>query len=166
MGWKCNVPGCKSGYAPLKKELEYPTVEETKISFHKFPIDPDLRQEWLKNIKRDNWEPFPNSHVCSLHFKEDDFQINSKDGNKYRKKPLSWDCDKLVQRRLLPNAVPTVFSNSSSAIRKSSHRKRYKESSDGDFGEDEEMERDNSNELGFFTNGEEYPLPLSTLKVL
>ena len=46
-----------------------PSLEETKISFHKFPTDPELRHEWMKNIKKDNWEPFPNSHVCSLHFR-------------------------------------------------------------------------------------------------
>ena len=127
-----------------------------------------------ENIQRENWEPLLNSHVCSLHFKEEDFQINSKDENKSRKKPLSWDGDKIKQRRLLPDAVPTIFSNSPLRSRKSTMRKSavnisYKEEiADDDcyLNDGQEMEEPPSSEIGFFTNGDNYPLPLSKLKVI
>ena len=174
MGWKCNVPGCRSGYASTKKDDAFALEEAAKISFHRFPTEPDLRLEWLKNIQRKNWEPLLNSHVCSLHFKEEDFQINSKDENKSRKKPLSWNGDKIKQRRLLPDAVPTIFSNSPLRSRKSIMRKsavniNYKEEiadDDGYFNDGQEMQELPSSEVGFFTNEDNYPLPISKLKVI
>ena len=175
MGWKCNVQGCRSGYAPLKHEDVFADQDSAKISFHKFPTDPDLRDEWLKNMQRENWEPLPNSHICSLHFKEEDFQIYSRDENKSRKKPLSWDGDKIKQRKLLPNAIPTIFSNLSSTPYsnmisvKRKHRKAKPKAfvdEDDSWEDSHEMETNElSSQVGFFTNGEEYPLPETSLKV-
>ena len=66
-----------------------------------------IRVLWPENINRDNWEPTINSKICSLHFKEDCFQIESKDSNRHRKDRPAFD--KLKLKKLLPNAVPTIF---------------------------------------------------------
>ena len=71
MGKKCSVPNCKSGYAT--------NTSKTKISFHSFPPDPDLRNVWKINVGRPNWEPTPHSSVCSLHFRESDYKLKSTD---------------------------------------------------------------------------------------
>ena len=71
MGKKCSVPNCKSGYAT--------NTSKTKISFHAFPPDPDLRNVWKINVRRPNWEPTPHSSVCSLHFRESDYKLKSTD---------------------------------------------------------------------------------------
>ena len=69
----------------------------------------DLRIEWLRNIGRQDWEPSPNSSVCSLHFSENDFQIHSKDLKNRKKR--SHSSDQIQKRILLPDAVPSIFSN-------------------------------------------------------
>ena len=71
MGKKCSVPNCKSGYAT--------NTSKTKISFHSFPPDPDLRNVWKINVGRPNWEPGPHTSVCSLHFRESDYKLKSND---------------------------------------------------------------------------------------
>lgn len=41
--------------------------------FHRFPGEPTLRNLWIKSIQRSGvWNP-DRSHVCSTHFKSDDF---------------------------------------------------------------------------------------------
>ena len=40
MGWKCCVPGCKMGYKEGPPNL----------SMHAFPIDPGVRQDWIRAI--------------------------------------------------------------------------------------------------------------------
>ena len=72
MGKRCSVPNCKSGYATATKS-------QTKISFHVFPPDPDLRNEWKINVGKPNWEPSPHSSVCSLHFRDSDYKLKSND---------------------------------------------------------------------------------------
>ena len=42
-------------------------------------MDMPLRNEWKINVGRPNWEPFPHSSVCSLHFKESDYKLKSND---------------------------------------------------------------------------------------
>ena len=66
------MPNCKSGYATATKS-------QTKISFHVFPPDPDLRNEWKINVGKPNWEPSPHSSVCSLHFRDSDYKLKSND---------------------------------------------------------------------------------------
>ena len=99
MGKKCCVPGCKSGYDSNKSESK-------NISSFFFPTDPDLRNEWISKIPRVDWQPTHNSTVCSLHFKENDFQTETRDKNVSRN-PKSRP---LQQRKLLPDAVPSIFS--------------------------------------------------------
>ena len=101
MGRKCCVPKCKSGYASAKPG-------SNKISFFSIPSDPDLKEKWKIRIQRPEWEPTPNSSICSLHFTENDIQINSIDSSSWRKK--SRPNEKLQRLKLFPDAVPSIFS--------------------------------------------------------
>ena len=100
MGWKCCVPKCRSGY-------DSQTLGTSKISFHRFPSDQESKQKWIRNIPRQQWEPNDNSRVCSLHFKEGDFQVESKDKRERQKKARNNET--LAKKVLLPDAVPSVF---------------------------------------------------------
>ncbi|KAH7951339.1 hypothetical protein HPB52_008012 [Rhipicephalus sanguineus] len=83
---QCCVPFCKSTPGP-----------SNNYSFHEFPVT-KVRFEWLRRIARKAngtgnkpWCPSDRSKVCSLHFREEDFRRD------------------LKKRRLLPNAVPSIF---------------------------------------------------------
>lgn len=79
----CCVPHCCSD---SKKKLE-------GVSFHEIPADLELREAWIKVIRRDKWTPCTTSNysrVCSQHFKEADFLEGKR-------------------RRLRKGAVPSVF---------------------------------------------------------
>ncbi|XP_063734613.1 uncharacterized protein LOC134861367 [Eleginops maclovinus] len=47
------------------------------LSFHSFPVDPAVRAEWLRRIRRDNFSPTKHSKVCSRHFKSTDFVVTA-----------------------------------------------------------------------------------------
>ncbi|XP_052464697.1 uncharacterized protein LOC128021486 [Carassius gibelio] len=38
------------------------------ISFHSFPVDAEVRAQWLTKIRRDHFSPTKNTRVCSVHF--------------------------------------------------------------------------------------------------
>uniref|UniRef100_A0A8C1MPU8 THAP domain-containing protein 1 n=1 Tax=Cyprinus carpio TaxID=7962 RepID=A0A8C1MPU8_CYPCA len=38
------------------------------ISFHSFPVDAEVRAQWLTKIRRDHFSPTKTTRVCSLHF--------------------------------------------------------------------------------------------------
>ncbi|KAJ3661786.1 hypothetical protein Zmor_006170 [Zophobas morio] len=46
------------------------------ISFHSFPSDTILRQQWIIAMKRQNFQPSKYSKLCSEHFQKDDFIHN------------------------------------------------------------------------------------------
>nr|XP_014278099.1 THAP domain-containing protein 4-like isoform X2 [Halyomorpha halys] len=46
-----------------------------KVTFHRIPVDPELRTQWIKAINRKNWTPAPNSRICSDHFVPSDFNM-------------------------------------------------------------------------------------------
>lgn len=83
---QCCVPFCKSTPGP-----------KVPYSFHEFPVT-KIRLEWIRRISRKGngptnelWLPSDRSKVCSLHFREEDFRQD------------------LKKRRLLPDAVPSIF---------------------------------------------------------
>lgn len=66
----CVAYGCNN----RKKKTE--DVGRT-ISFHRFPTDPNLREKWIRAIRRDNWQPSNHSRICSDHFKESEYDLSS-----------------------------------------------------------------------------------------
>ncbi|KAJ8712135.1 hypothetical protein PYW07_004977 [Mythimna separata] len=54
----CAVLGCESS----KKNNPH------NYSFHHFPIDPVIRDKWLRMLHKPNWTPFKYSTICSKHF--------------------------------------------------------------------------------------------------
>ena len=80
---KCSVNDCKN-------------VQDTTngITMHLFPKDPTLRRSWVSAMKREGFQPKKSSHVCSVHFKADDFERSSKNR---------------VHTYLKKHAVPSVF---------------------------------------------------------
>ena len=108
MGWKCCVPHCKSGY---KKGKEDPPPT-SKLSFYRFPPEPGLRHKWIRNISRSDQEPNKNSRVCSIHFKDTDFQAERTDKRFNSKKNSGKPRPAELQKRLLlQDAVPSIFPN-------------------------------------------------------
>ena len=55
--YTCCVPGC---YCNTKSDKE--------LSCHKFPRDVSLREKWVNFIKRKDFIPGEQHHVCSQHF--------------------------------------------------------------------------------------------------
>lgn len=99
MVYKCSVPNCRSGYEGEEKK---------KVSFFSFPLkNPDLLCKWVRCIHRKNFKPTKNHRVCSLHFREDDFQIARSDSNLRRKRAKVV----LKQKALKATAFPSVFPN-------------------------------------------------------
>ncbi len=94
----CAAPGCRSGYdGPCGN----------KLSFHKFPDNPILKEKWIKAIPRDtsNWLPTKHSRVCGLHFQEDDY-VDSRDSHVERRKKKT-----TTRKSLKKSAIPSVFPN-------------------------------------------------------
>lgn len=63
----CCVPGCTSYHRRQR---------ESALSFHRFPANPDIRRQWVANIKRDVGSYFQvmsdfatqqPSHVCEIN---------------------------------------------------------------------------------------------------
>ncbi|XP_035536586.1 THAP domain-containing protein 5-like [Morone saxatilis] len=78
----CSVPNCKndSGCGSDRK------------SFYKFPLqDPVRLQQWLSNMRRENWTPSRHQYICHEHFAPSCFKVR-------------WGI-----RYLESDAVPTVF---------------------------------------------------------
>ena len=71
-------------------------------SLFKFPRDPNLRRQWAKQIcrTRAEWTPTESSVLCSTHFTEDCFELNTAIAATFGMK---------IKRRLKPDAIPTVF---------------------------------------------------------
>ncbi|XP_028454663.1 THAP domain-containing protein 5-like [Perca flavescens] len=67
--------------------------KDASVLFFRFPLcDPVRLKQWLTNMGRNKWIPSASSHLCSMHFEEDQF--------------LS---DRKVNKRLKTTAVPTIF---------------------------------------------------------
>lgn len=64
----------------------------------RFPIDKELKKKWINALKRKHFQPSQHSRICSVHFNENNFQIQP-----YASRPL-----------LKSNTVPTIFPSSPS----------------------------------------------------
>ena len=71
------------------------------VSYHRLPSDAS-RESWLIAINRNNLPK--HIHLCSNHFSEEYFDK----GHDLKQKLLE---EKKKTRKLLPNAVPTIFKN-------------------------------------------------------
>ena len=86
---KCAVNSCKSSNFRKNADSILPT-------FHIFPKDPGLRNQWLRAIKREANEFSVNhSGVCANHFSPECYIVNVR--------------TQTTSKRLKKNATPTLF---------------------------------------------------------
>ena len=86
----CAVFGCSSNYR-----------QKGSTTFHRFPKDVELNKRWIHLCNRQDPINAKNALICSLHFKESDFERNLK--YELLKKPVP---NHLVQ--LKKGSVPTL----------------------------------------------------------
>lgn len=94
----CCVPFCKSKHKT-----------GSGISFHDFPVDPELCRKWVARVSRKNWAPrfeASGSRVCSLHFKPSDFR------------------EGVARRVLKPGVVPSIFPHYPKYMQPKEHKPR------------------------------------------
>ncbi|XP_020299063.1 THAP domain-containing protein 1-like [Pseudomyrmex gracilis] len=66
------------------------------ISFHQFPKNPELQQQWRKAIKCGNFNPSSHARVCSKHFSSDCFVESP------------WSSKRILKSNAIPN-VPHIL---------------------------------------------------------
>ena len=73
-----------------------------RVSLFKFPKDRVLRAQWEKQVQRTRaqWKATEHSCLCSEHFTEDSFEVDSALASSFGMKK---------RRRLKPGAVPSIF---------------------------------------------------------
>jgi hypothetical protein len=81
---------------------------ERPIPYHCFPLhDENLLRQWKAANQLKDFVVTSSVRICSLHFQEDDYVIESKDSNPRRKRQR---LSSLLSRKLLkPDAVPSLF---------------------------------------------------------
>ncbi|CAH1381999.1 unnamed protein product, partial [Tenebrio molitor] len=47
--------------------------KDKSVSFHRFPANKNLKAQWIRAIRRENFTPTYHSVICGKHFKEGDF---------------------------------------------------------------------------------------------
>lgn len=88
-GVRCTIPSCKNSCQKTKNS-------EKKITYHRFPKNEQVRIHWMKKCFPSLWN-YNSCHICSEHFKEDDFERD------FKAQLLG-----TPSRRILkPNAIPT-----------------------------------------------------------
>ncbi|XP_076297278.1 uncharacterized protein LOC143217208 [Lasioglossum baleicum] len=110
---KCFVPSCKnrSDHRNWKTRINY-----VKVSFHRFPRDPDTRSLWLDILGIRVSEIPETASVCSMHFEETSFYTKGSYGrlkyNALPRKTLNEEetshsdmCENNVDTRLSPNTT-------------------------------------------------------------
>nr|XP_045007673.1 transmembrane protein 19 isoform X4 [Jaculus jaculus] len=80
MPTNCAAAGCANTYN-----------KHINISFHRFPLDPKRRKEWVRLVRRKNFVPGKHTFLCSKHFEASCFDLTGQ------------------TRRLKMDAVPTIF---------------------------------------------------------
>ena len=74
---------------------------KSKVSTFKFPADPKIREEWLKHLKRESFQPTKHSRLCENHFTMESFDESYVIKFSLGLKP--------GKPKLKKNAVPTIF---------------------------------------------------------
>lgn len=105
---KCSAFGCKSGYKG--------NADDSSVTFHCYPSDPQLREKWIRANPRKDFVPTKHSRLCSLHFQPSDFVAVRSDSNTHRAKHKS---ETLVKRYLKEGVVPSLFPNTPSYLSQS-----------------------------------------------
>ena len=84
---RCSAYGCSH-----ESERPFKAGDPSKrISFHKFPKDPEFRRQWILATKRKDFSPSDYATLCSEHFTDVSFVPG------------------LTVNNLFPNAIPTIF---------------------------------------------------------
>ena len=88
----CVVIGCNTGSG---------RGEDEKWQTEKLPKCEELKQKWLNQINRKDYEPTSNTRICFKHFHEEDFV------------PIAHNRDKRgrirKRRALRPGSIPSLF---------------------------------------------------------
>uniref|UniRef100_A0A8C9XEZ2 THAP-type domain-containing protein n=1 Tax=Sander lucioperca TaxID=283035 RepID=A0A8C9XEZ2_SANLU len=71
-----------------KRCVLLPNVYNSILSFHRFPVDEEVKSVWTAKIRREDFSPTDGTRVCSVHFLPGDF---------------------VGPRRLKKDAVPCLF---------------------------------------------------------
>ena len=69
----CSAVGCKSRTHTKGNQSG---IYDQGISIHRLPTEKKRKAAWLANIKRDDLPDAANIHVCSLHFDEDQREVD------------------------------------------------------------------------------------------
>ncbi|KAG7190382.1 hypothetical protein KM043_006490 [Ampulex compressa] len=93
-----NMPGCAAVGCNNRSEKGY--------IMKCFPRDPKLRKIWQERVARADWEPSNNSFLCHVHFE-----------------PQEWSITQSGRIRLKKNAIPSIFTITST---RKSPKKRTK----------------------------------------
>ena len=88
----CAAFGCQNRQVNRKSKVIQDEIE-IPIAFHRFPAKEDLRNQWIKSVKRWKWNPTRYSFICSEHFLISDYKVPP------------WE----PRPRLHPKSIPSVF---------------------------------------------------------
>ena len=99
MVYTCCVTKCDSGYRSSKNK--------EKVAMFRFPVNEEMRGNWIRAIPRENLNVTSSTRVCLKHFSEGDFENTSTDRCKSRQQKR--DSQDLKRLRLKPTAVPHIF---------------------------------------------------------
>ena len=80
--------------------------ENRFVSYHKFPKQQNLIEQWLHAIDRPNFSPSNSTRICSFHFLATDFITERNDNNLARKKKRPFN---LQKRYLKEGIIPSVL---------------------------------------------------------
>lgn len=64
--------------APFCANRATKEAKEKGIRFYRLPQDPIKRRLWLTAINRKDYNPGPNTYICSEHFVGGEWKISSK----------------------------------------------------------------------------------------
>ncbi|KAJ8911257.1 hypothetical protein NQ315_015259 [Exocentrus adspersus] len=110
----CSAIGCKS-----RSERK-----EAGITFHRFPLNSEMRNKWIENMKQPGWEPSSKCRLCSKHF-EGHFFYKRFDKTFLRDRaaptifpelPKFMKLQKLLKRKMMLSPEETIKSGPSTSI--------------------------------------------------